>query len=111
MNRKRAFGTVRRLPSGRWQARYRNRAGGMVTAPRTFPTKGDATRWLAATESDQFRGLWLDPAGGRATLGDYGRGWLTSRVMAWSEAPVVLSSHTSPKAAFAAALILLGPWR
>jgi hypothetical protein len=80
MNHKRAFGTVRRLSSGRWQARHRNRTGTMVTAPRTFATKGDATRWLAATESDQFRGLWLDPAGGKVTLGDYAYGWLKSKV-------------------------------
>jgi len=80
MNCKRSFGNVRRLPSGRWQARYRNRAGTMVTAPRTFPTKGDATRWLAATESDQFRGLWLDPAGGKVTLGEYAGDWLSAKV-------------------------------
>jgi integrase len=77
---KRAFGSVRRLPSGRWQVRYRNRAGTMVTAPRTFLTKGDGTRWLAATEADQFRGLWLDPSGGKVNLHDYSWAWLASRV-------------------------------
>ena len=80
MNRKRAFGSVRRLPSGRWQARYRNRAGVMITAPRTFAAKADATRWLATTESDQYRGLWLDPVGGQLTLGEYAGGWLNGKV-------------------------------
>ncbi|MGC8489661.1 MAG: tyrosine-type recombinase/integrase [Clostridia bacterium] len=43
----RSFGTVRRLPSGRWQAFY---VTGTVrtVAPRTFRTKTEAGDWLAA---------------------------------------------------------------
>lgn len=39
---KRMFGALRRLPSGRWQARYRCLDGRMVPAPQTFATKADA---------------------------------------------------------------------
>jgi hypothetical protein len=42
MSGKRQFGTVRKLPSGRWQARYRDESGQMFSAPSTFPTKTDA---------------------------------------------------------------------
>ncbi len=73
---KRQFGTVRRLPSGRWQARFRSADGRLVSAPRTFKAKGEAARWLAGAESDQARGLWLDPAAGRISLSDYATAWL-----------------------------------
>ena len=43
MSRRRDFsGSVRRLPSGRWQARRRDGAG--VARSRAFPTRGDASR-------------------------------------------------------------------
>ena len=58
---RRSFGSVRRLTSGRWQARYRDDAGSLQSAPRTFASKGDASRWLATAEADQARGEWLDP--------------------------------------------------
>ena len=54
--RKRQFWTVRKLPSGRWQARYRDGSGKMFPAPSTFPTKTDATRFLAEMEADKGRG-------------------------------------------------------
>ena len=68
--RKRQFGTVRRLPSGKWQVRYRvgNR---VVTAPDTFTTKGDASRYLAVVETDMARGVFVDPGGGRVMLADW----------------------------------------
>jgi len=48
---RRAFGSVRQLASGRWQARYLDAAGMRHTAPRTFPTKVEATRYLAQVEA------------------------------------------------------------
>lgn len=76
---RRSFGTVRKLPSGRWQARYRNRSGTLTTAPRTFPTKTEAGNWLTTTEAERLKGAWLDPEGGRVTLADYSWNWLESR--------------------------------
>lgn len=80
MARKRQFGSVRRLSSGRWQARYRVAGGRFVAAPRTFPTKADAARWLAGVESDQARGVWVDPRAGKVLLNDYASAWLRSKV-------------------------------
>lgn len=45
--RPRDSGTVRQLPSGRWQARYRDADGLLRPAPQTFDTKLDASAWLA----------------------------------------------------------------
>ena len=42
----RPFGSVRMLPSGRFQARYRPRSGPHFTAPQTFDTEHQAQRWL-----------------------------------------------------------------
>ena len=57
MPARRRFGSVRRLPSGRWQARYWDAADNRITAPTTFATKTDAQRWLSAAETDMARGV------------------------------------------------------
>ncbi len=77
---RRQFGTVRKLPSGRWQARYRTRSGDLVTAPSTFRTKGDATRWLSMVETEQSRGGWIDPRAGEVALTTYATEWLKQKV-------------------------------
>ena len=46
MGRRRTFGNVRKLPSGRYQARYRDPSGYRHRAPLTFATIADANRWL-----------------------------------------------------------------
>ena len=48
---KRRFGRVRRLPSGRYQVRYRGPDGIDRPAPETFRTKGDAEVWLTMKEA------------------------------------------------------------
>jgi integrase len=73
--RARSFGTVRRLPSGRWQVRYYDQAGVRHTAPRTFPTKADANRYLAQVEADLLRGAWTDPQLARITFGEWVERW------------------------------------
>lgn len=76
MSRRREFGSVRRLPSGKWQARYEMEGGRSIAATHTFPSKADAARWLATVEADQGRGLWVDPGAGKTPLADYAWGWL-----------------------------------
>jgi integrase len=80
MTRRRGFGNVRRLASGRWQARYWLPGGGHLAAPGTFATKAEATKWLATVEADQARGLWVDPRAGRVSLEQYASTWLDSKV-------------------------------
>jgi integrase len=70
---KRRFGSVRKLPSGRWQASFINPAGARQTAPHTFKTKTDANRWLTLVEADISRGVWVDERAASETLGNFAR--------------------------------------
>ena len=77
MTSRRSFGSVRRLPSGRWQATYW-RAGKLVSAG-TFPTKADARAALADAEVAMRAGTWVDPGAGKVTLGAYAGRWVDDR--------------------------------
>ncbi|HEY7136564.1 MAG TPA: tyrosine-type recombinase/integrase [Acidimicrobiia bacterium] len=79
MGRRRTFGTIRKLPSGRYQARYMTADGYRHRAPNTFATKADAALWLAGIEADMARGAWVDPRAGAIRLSDYADGWIKSR--------------------------------
>ena len=79
MPARRRFGSVRRLPSGRWQARYWDAAGNRAGAPKTFATKADAQRWLSAAETDMSRGDWHDPRLGDVPFGEWVDRWLTTK--------------------------------
>lgn len=57
---RRQFGSIRKLPSGRFQARYRAPDGEQRKAPATFTTKTAAAKWLATIETDLYRGEWYD---------------------------------------------------
>src|SRR3954452_15994226 len=79
--RRRAWGTVRRLPSGRYQARYRDESGKQGTAPRTFATKADAERWLAKAQTEMDSGRWIDSKAGKETVRDYAERWVKNRLV------------------------------
>lgn len=79
MAQRRRFGRVRKLASGRWQARYPDARGVLVAAPQTFPTKTAADRYLATVETDMSRGSWFDPRSGQQTLRSYADKWLIAR--------------------------------
>lgn len=95
---RRDFGSVRKLPSGRWQAFYADPDGRTATsktgnvapvrhsAPNTFETKRDAEAWLV----DEYRlisaGAWTSVAERQAaklaaplTFGEYAESWLINR--------------------------------
>ncbi|MFE6686025.1 tyrosine-type recombinase/integrase [Streptomyces sp. NPDC057743] len=79
---KRRYGSVRRLPSGRWQARYPDTNGDLRAAPETFETKTDAEIWLTQTEADQTRGDWVDPHAGEVNFLEYATKWIDERGLA-----------------------------
>jgi integrase len=82
MAKRRSFGAVRRLPSGRWQASYAGPDRRRHAAPVTFGTKADADGWLAVRQSEMVRGAWLPPAPPKAapaTLAAYSTAWLAGR--------------------------------
>ena len=77
-SKRRHFGSVRKRPSGRYEASYWHQ-GSRHTAPATFPTKADALTWLSTVEADVQRGGWVDPSAGRITFADFSKGWMGSR--------------------------------
>lgn len=58
---RRHFGRVRRLPSGRYQARYPGPEGILRLAPRTFERRREAEQWLSAKETEITRGTGSIP--------------------------------------------------
>ena len=72
------WGSVRKLPSGRFQARC---CIDLVWhgAPTTFRTKREADAYLASVRSDVDRGSWIDPDAGKVTFGEYSSRWLAER--------------------------------
>ena len=76
--KRRRFGRVRQLPSGRWQARHTG-PDGLDRSLGTFATKRDADRALAAVETDLNRGAWVDPQAGSQWLETYADRWLDMR--------------------------------
>jgi integrase len=77
--RRRRFGSVRQLPSGRYQVRYHGPDGLVRAAPRTFGSETDANVWLTLTEAEMVRGDWIDPDAGRLPLGAYAVTWIAQR--------------------------------
>jgi integrase len=75
----RRFGNVRKLPSGRYQARWTAADGRERRAPNTFETSDDARAWLSEQETDLRRGRWVDPDKGRLSLEGYAKDWLSER--------------------------------
>lgn len=80
MSRKRsAWGSVRQLASGRWQASYRGADLKRHNAPHTFATRREADRWLAETRAAIAAGAWTSPREGLVTLADYAARWIEQR--------------------------------
>ena len=78
---RRPFGNVRQLPSARYQARYTDpNTGAKITAPKTFPGRNAAERWLSDRERDTAAGL-LRRTPARLTFGSYSASWLAGRLV------------------------------
>lgn len=104
---RRAFGAVRKLPSGKWQASYRGPDGARHTAPATFPRKTDADAWLAGKQTEIAREEWISPeaerqhalaeraADARAsfTFRQWSEEWLAS-LPRLHRAPKTIQTHT-----------------
>ena len=97
MAQKRAIGSIRRLASGRYQARYTGPDLRMHPAPQTFLTRIDAEAWLAAERrASEDPGGWRAPKVRvqeerdrieelqRQTFGRFAADWLEHRDLAAS---------------------------
>jgi integrase len=83
---KRQFGQIRKLPSGRYQARYTGPDGGRHSSPTTYEDKDAATVWLTRERRlTEDAATWEPPkqrlakSRDRLTFGAYAEAWLGSR--------------------------------
>ncbi|AFR48833.1 tyrosine-type recombinase/integrase [Gordonia sp. KTR9] len=79
-----AFGTVHKLPSGRYRAMYTGPDGRRHKAPTTFTVKQDARGWLSLVQADIIRKAWSPPeAEPKAVVHftDYAAAWLENRTV------------------------------
>ena len=73
---RRAFGSIRKLGSGRFQARYRGTDGLDHKAPMTYTRKSDADAYLATIQADMARATWRAPVTTNESLADYTARWI-----------------------------------
>ena len=77
--RRRSWGAVEQLGSGRFRARMLAPDGRYVSAPMTFISRSDAAVWLDLQHADMVRGLWKAPrksTGPACTVGEYVARWI-----------------------------------
>jgi integrase len=82
MGRRPGFGSIERLASGRFRARYPGPDGRRYTAPVTFVTKSEARGWLSIKHAEITRKRWAPPQDtppAVVTFGGYAQGWLAQR--------------------------------
>lgn len=69
------FGGVRKLKSGRYQARY-TRDGRTFSSPDTFGSEEEAWGYLTTVEASMVTGSWQPPNRSTPTLAEYGTQWI-----------------------------------
>ena len=79
MSNRRQFGSLRKLPSGRWQASYWH-LGIRHIAPVTLAFKADANVYLSSVETEVRRGLSIDPLGATVLFSDWAEQWRATTV-------------------------------
>lgn len=82
MARRRGFGALRKLPSGRWQASYVGPDTIRHAAPVTFETAEDAEGWLTDRRREIKNEDWTPPRSRRpVTFGEHAERWLMNRTL------------------------------
>jgi integrase len=99
--KRRSFGKIRRLPSGRYQASHIGPDGRRHTAPHTFSARKDAEAWLAEAQTDITREQWHRPEPPRqaVTFAAYAASWLATRKLTprtRDEYRKLLAGHLEP---------------
>ncbi len=82
LGRRPGFGSIERLSSGRFRARYPGPDGRRYTAPVTFVTKSEARGWLSLAHAEITRKRWAPPESvptAVVTFGGYAEQWLAQR--------------------------------
>lgn len=69
--------SIKRRPSGKYRARYRDSDG--KEHARHFDRKADADRWLSSMKTDLLRGSYVDPGAGRQLFEAFADEWAASQ--------------------------------
>jgi hypothetical protein len=72
--------SIKKQPSGRWRARFRDEAG--KEHARHFGRKTDAQQWLDEVTASVLTGTYVDPKAGRATFDAWFAEWSERQVWA-----------------------------
>jgi integrase len=75
----RRFGSIRALPSGRYQIRYPGPDGRLRTGADTYADKRSADRALSLIESQLLTGDWTDPQRSKISLQAFAERWIAQR--------------------------------
>lgn len=109
--RREAFGALRKLPSGRYQASYVGPDGERHNAPQTFDTMTDARGWLARQQVEILAGEWSSvetrgaeqaKRGRTDTFAEYAETWISTRTNRHGE-------HLRPRTAEEYRRLVKGP--
>ncbi|GAA3795181.1 site-specific integrase [Sphaerisporangium flaviroseum] len=76
---RRRFGSIRKLPSGRFQIRYPGPDGRLRTGESTYATERDADKALSLVEAKLVTGDWTDPQRSKVKIVDYAEKWINER--------------------------------
>lgn len=79
-----AFGTAHKLPSGRYRAMYFGPDGRRYKADKTFITEKDARGWLSLRQAEIIRKAWVPPEADeqpapKLTFETYSQTWMAQR--------------------------------
>ena len=74
------FGTIRQMPSGKWQVRYTGTDGIQRVAPHTFLSKKQAEVWLAHKQIEIEDQKWRPPELGKETVAIWAERWMATKV-------------------------------
>lgn len=92
------MGFVRKTPAGSFRACWRDPTGQQRS--KAFPTKREASRFLAEIESTMNRGMYVDPRAGRMKFEDYAKRWVAGRhseVTTAARSASIMRTHLIPK--------------
>ncbi|MFE3176873.1 tyrosine-type recombinase/integrase [Amycolatopsis sp. NPDC059090] len=79
---RRDWGRIRKLSSGRFQARYPGPDGVLRPAPDTFDTRRAASEWLAAKRTEIAQDDWVNPDAAKIGFIEYATTWVAERKLA-----------------------------
>jgi hypothetical protein len=88
--------SINKRPKGTWRARYRDPVG--KEHARHFTRKVHAQRWLDQLTTSLITGVYVDPAAGNVTFGDYWLGW--SARQTWTNSTIVTAERSARSTTF-----------